>query len=302
MKRVLITITLALFTLPIVNAQEIKLNGTVSAENNQIKNVADPTETQDAVTKNYTYSKAEVDILIVNLQGQIDNAEAVDGSVVDIDRNKYEYINYGVKSWTIKNAEVERYNDGTEILKVTSVLEWTTIAKGAWCYYDDNDPSKGKLYNWYAVMGIHNPASLTDSDQRLQFAPEGWHVPSDDEWTELEDYLILAGYNFDNTSEGIAKAMASKTGWDSSTNDNTGAVGNNQSINNSSGFNAFPAGYRSSNDATSHFEGEYAFFWSSNQDDGDYARNWYLHSEGDELDGGANSKKMGYSVRFVRDE
>ena len=62
MKRVLITITLALFTLPIVNAQEIKLNGTVSAENNQIKKVADPTDAQDAATKAYT------DALIAALQ------------------------------------------------------------------------------------------------------------------------------------------------------------------------------------------------------------------------------------------
>ena len=50
---------------------DIILNGVVSAENNQIKNVADPTDAQDAVTKNYTYSKTEVDALIANLQQQI---------------------------------------------------------------------------------------------------------------------------------------------------------------------------------------------------------------------------------------
>ena len=53
--------------------QDIELNGTVSAQNNQIKNVADPTDAQDAVTKNYTYSKAEVDAIIATLQSQIDN-------------------------------------------------------------------------------------------------------------------------------------------------------------------------------------------------------------------------------------
>ncbi len=50
---------------------DIILNGVVSAENNQIKNVADPTDAQDVVTKNYTYSKTEVDALIANLQQQI---------------------------------------------------------------------------------------------------------------------------------------------------------------------------------------------------------------------------------------
>ena len=53
MKQIILTLSLALFTLPILNAQDIKLNGTTSAENNQIKNVADPTDAQDATTKNY---------------------------------------------------------------------------------------------------------------------------------------------------------------------------------------------------------------------------------------------------------
>ena len=55
--------------------EDILLNGSVSVEGNQIKNVADPTDPQDAVTKNYTYSKAEIDLLIneaiENLQSQI---------------------------------------------------------------------------------------------------------------------------------------------------------------------------------------------------------------------------------------
>ena len=74
-------IVLMLFTV-LSYAQGIELNGTVSAENNQIKNVADPTEAQDAVTKNYTYSKAEVDALIANLQSQID--DDVDDCISDI--------------------------------------------------------------------------------------------------------------------------------------------------------------------------------------------------------------------------
>ena len=56
MKRIILTITLSLFTLPIVKAQDIKLNGTTSAESNQIKNVADPTDNQDAATKSYVDS------------------------------------------------------------------------------------------------------------------------------------------------------------------------------------------------------------------------------------------------------
>ena len=56
MKRVLITIILALFMVPFVHAQDIKLSGSVSAENNQLKNVSDPTDEQDAATKKYVDS------------------------------------------------------------------------------------------------------------------------------------------------------------------------------------------------------------------------------------------------------
>jgi hypothetical protein len=64
MKKITVVV-LMLFT-ALSYAQDIKLNGTVSAQNNQIKNVANPTEAQDAVTKAY------VDGLIANLQSQID--------------------------------------------------------------------------------------------------------------------------------------------------------------------------------------------------------------------------------------
>lgn len=162
------------------------------------------------------------------------------GTTTDQHGNTFEWINYGTQDWSIQNAEVVTYRDGTEIPQVTDATQWSNLTTGAWCYYD-NDPTKGKLYNWYAVAGIHDTDPNTPNKA---FAPEGWHVPSDAEWTTLEEYLIANGYNYDGTTTGnkIAKAVASTTGWNSSTN--TGAIGNDQSLNNKSGFNAFPEGYR----------------------------------------------------------
>ena len=225
-----------------------------SANSQQIKDLQDPTEAQDAVTKNYAetqfYSQSEVDALIANLQNQIDNLESDDGSgtVTDQDGNTYNYITYGDQVWTVDNAEMVTYRDGTEIPQVTSNGVWADTTTGAWCYYN-NDPTKPKLYNWYAVAGIHDTDPNTPNKE---FAPEGWHVPTDAEWTTLEEYLIASGYNYDGTTTGnkIAKAMASNTGWNSSTN--TGAIGNDQSLNNSSDFNAFPEGYRYSNGSFYH--------------------------------------------------
>ena len=275
-----------------------------SANNQQIKDLQDPTDAQDAVTKNYTYSKAEVDALLANLQSQIVDLESDNssGSITDQDGNTYNYLTYGDQVWTVDNAEMVTYRDGTAIPEVTDDTEWESLTTGAWCYYD-NDPTKPRLYNWYAVAGIHDNDPNTPDKE---FAPEGWHVPTDVEWTTLENYLIASGYNYDQTTTGnkIAKAMASTTGWNSSTS--AGAPGNDQSLNNDSGFNAFPEGLRS-------FSGQFgtegldAFFWSSTVLDPNYVWTRFLNFNGSILFRSSygsiyhSGKLYGFSVRFVRD-
>ena len=108
----------------------------------------------------------------------------------------YDSIVYGAQEWTIENACHITYRDGTSIPEVTDNTEWGSLTTGAWSYYD-NDPTKHRLYNWFAVMGIHDTDPNTPNKE---FAPEGWHVPSDAEWTTLENYLIANGYNYDQTT------------------------------------------------------------------------------------------------------
>ncbi|MDB9723765.1 fibrobacter succinogenes major paralogous domain-containing protein, partial [Polaribacter sp.] len=132
-------------------------------------------------------------------------------------------------------------------------------------------------------------------------APEGWHVPTDAEWTTLEEHLIANGYNYDQTTTGnkIAKAMASITGWNTSTV--IGAVGNNQSQNNSSGFNAYPEGLR-------WIDGFNAFgvlcaFWSSSSNAADNdEKYWSLLELSTSYSYILTIDPLtGLSVRFVRD-
>ena len=279
-----------------IYAQGIELNGTISAEDNQIKNLQDPTDAQDAVTLSVLLEK------ISALQGQISALQATTGSgtVTDIDGNSYAFLTYGNQVWTVENAEVVTYRDGTSIPQVTANDEWESLTTGAWCYYE-NDETKGKLYNWYAVMGIHDAIETTPNKE---FAPEGWHVPSDAEWTTLEDQLIAYGYNCDGTITGnkIAQAMAS-IGWSASTV--TGSPGNYQSANNDSGFNAYPLGYRGYLEQGSFVNnGNQALFWSSSSFNdvlGWYFRLSFQFEFSDLTMDDSIWKQGGMQVRFVRD-
>ena len=267
-----------------------------SANNQQIKDLQDPTEAQDAVTMLFLMEK------ISELQDQINNLQSATGSgtVTDQNGNSYTYLTYGDQVWTVDNAEMVTYRDGTPIPEVTDNTEWADLTTGAWSYYN-NDPTKPRLYNWFAVMGIHD---IDPNTPNKEFAPEGWHVPSDAEWTTLENHLIANGYNYDQTNTGnkIAKAMSSTTGWNSSPHE--GAVGNDQSLNNDSEFNAVPEGVRFSSGSFND-EGNVALFWSSTEGNTNFAWYRFLSLERSHLyrgnSGSGSSLQYGFSVRFVRD-
>ena len=229
-----------------------------------------------------------------------------DGTANDQDGNTFEWINYGEQDWSIENAEVVTYRDGTPIPQVTDNTEWANLNTGAWCYYD-NDPSKSKLYNWYAVMGIHDTDPNTSNKE---FAPLGWNIPSESDWAVFVNFLIENGYNFDGTSteNKIAKAVASTSGWNELSN-NYGSPGNNQSMNNTSGFNAFPVGARwgliPNNPATNgtwFYYGRGTVFWTSSEYNSDDKWIRYLDTYNfyDELKSTYDDIRGGNSVRFFR--
>jgi uncharacterized protein (TIGR02145 family) len=92
-------------------------------------------------------------------------------------------VQIGNQIWTSDNLGVTRFRNGDPIQEAENAQEWSRAARErrpAWCYYE-NDPEKGKthgkLYNWYAVT---DPRGL---------APEGWHVPSKPEITQVVAYL-----------------------------------------------------------------------------------------------------------------
>jgi uncharacterized protein (TIGR02145 family) len=92
-------------------------------------------------------------------------------------------VTIGNQIWMAKNMDVSTFRNGDPIPEVRTDEEWQMAdynGQPAWCYYD-NDPANGekygKLYNWHAVI---DPRGL---------APEGWHIPSEDELDELINFL-----------------------------------------------------------------------------------------------------------------
>jgi uncharacterized protein (TIGR02145 family) len=214
------------------------------------------------------------------------------GTMNDADGNKYNTVKIGSQVWTVENLKTTKYNDGTSIPNVTEGNSWTKLTTGAYCNYDNlesNAITYGRLYNWYAV----NTGKL---------APAGWHVPTDADWTILENYLIANGYNYDGTKyvDKVAKSLCAKTNWALSSGAGTpGAAPEN---NNGTGFTALPGGGRLNFDGTFGGIEKYGCWWSSAGDSGGYPSNRYLGYGNKELViYGDFFKEGGFSVRLVRD-
>ena len=200
-------------------------------------------------------------------------------------------VTIGTQVWTLKNVDVTTYRDGTPIPQVTDPNIWAHLTTGAWCYYN-NDPANGaiygKLYNWYAVAGIHDNDPNT-SNKIL--APTGWHVSSDTDWTTLTDFL--GGESI----AGGAMREAGNAHWSACTN---------TSATNSSGFTGLPGGCSYSDESFINVGvfislGGFVNWWSSSEYNTSKA--WYRTMNC--YNGGAYRdiffKANGLSVRLVKD-
>lgn len=189
------------------------------------------------------------------------------GTVTDFDGNVYNTVTIGDQIWLQENLQSLHYADGTPIIEV-----WA---------YDDNEANVsvyGRLYTWDGAMNY----STENATQGA--CPDGWHVPTDAEWTQLGDHL---GGN--TVAGGKMKSIGTEY-WQSP---NTGAT-------NESGFTALPAGEW---DATNNYwlMGQYAVIWSSTETSGTYAKYRYLAYNDAELHPHNYLKNFRYSVRCIKD-
>lgn len=195
------------------------------------------------------------------------------GTVSDIDGNEYHTVQIGTQCWMSENLRTTRFPNGEKI-PVGNVNSEFDKKKYSipYCFYPNNSVANvktyGLLYNWCAIMNGESPSDSNPSGVR-GICPNGWHIPSSSEWTQLEDYINA----LNGESKRIAKYLCSKTGWNEFWDRDT--PGNKPEQNNATSFSAIPAGKFTPPDALSkdgfYFFGGAANYWSSTEShDGNY--------------------------------
>ncbi|MDD3945408.1 MAG: FISUMP domain-containing protein [Bacteroidales bacterium] len=218
------------------------------------------------------------------------------------DDNQYSTVIIGSRVWMVKNLaylpevvgpatgsedsgyETDLYYyvygyDGTDVNQAKATSNYTTY---------------GVLYNWNAAMAGSTSSSANPSGVQ-GICPAGWHLPSDEEWKQLEMALGMSSDQANEvgnrgTDEGGKMKEAGTAHWN---DPNTEAT-------NSSGFTALPGGTRVYNGIL-YGIGNYGFWWSSTEYNTNTA--WYrlLSYDNSNVNGNYNNKEGGFSVRCVRD-
>jgi uncharacterized protein (TIGR02145 family) len=197
----------------------------------------------------------------------------------DGDNYYYPVVQIGTQVWMAENLKTTKYSTGV-LIGTTSPYNKDIIGETnpryQWAYNgnETNVAVYGRLYTWFAVTYAG------------KVCPTGWHSPTYDEWTTLENFLIANGYNYDGTNTGnkIAKALTSIDLWTSSATE--GAVGNHDYIakRNASGFTALPGGVRFNN-------GTYQSIGLSG--------NWWTSTSYSALEGFAWYRALGCNLNYV---
>ena len=205
----------------------------------------------------------------------------------DRDSSVYGYVQIGSQIWMAENLNYD-YNQNT--------------AK-SYCYDDDtaNCTTYGRLYTWAAAMdsaavfaddgkGCGYKATCTAADTVRGVCPEGWHLPSSDEWSALEKSVAESLYN--GETENVGYALKSTSGW----TEYDGKTGGSDAF----GFGALPAGFRTNFGMFYHVQ-SIAYFWSSTESSANAASRRYLDYAGSGLRTSYSSKDIARSVRCVKD-
>ena len=211
------------------------------------------------------------------------------GTVTDVDGNVYKTVKIGTQWWMAENLKVKKYRDGIFMQNLENENDWSAASTGAYCVYENGhsqSPVPGFLYNWFAV------------DNAKGLAPDGWHIPTDDDWQQLEQAIGMSSADamrngWRGSNEGEKLRVSSPDGW---------TVFENVWSSNESGFTALAGGCRLP-DATYGQPGLFStgFWWTQTESNPDEAFYRYLDYKNSNIFRSHDSKRYGFSVRCVKD-
>ncbi len=242
--------------------------------------------TSTEANPSHTYSNAgiyTVELTVSNNYGsdtetQTDyisvESSSTEGTVTDIEGNVYSTIQIGEQEWMAENLKTTTYNNGVSIEMVADSTVWENNTTGAYCWYDNDEAqyaeTNGALYNWHAV----NTGNL---------CPDGWHVPTDSEWTILENYIAAGGH-----SDNEGTALKATYGWPGDGNGTDDY-----------GFSALPGDMRFNNGAFSNYD--YGYWWCATEYDTNDGLFRGLFGNYNQVYRSYYNKGSGFSIRCLKD-
>lgn len=188
------------------------------------------------------------------------------GTFTDISGNTYKYISIGEQTWMASDLKTGKYRNGDVISDFVS-LNSTVGTVGN--YY--TNPNYGKFYNWYAIADSRN------------IAPVGWHVATDDDWTQLENFIggnDVAGGKLKESLEYWFQPNAATDEY---------------------GFKALPTGYRFGDGSFSTSGFSMGYWWTATSSTETEAFNRALYYRDTKSRKQSADKRIGMAVRCLRD-
>ncbi|MGM0650127.1 MAG: fibrobacter succinogenes major paralogous domain-containing protein [Bacteroidota bacterium] len=191
--------------------------------------------------------------------------------VEDIDGNSYPTVQIGDQIWMAENLKTTTYNDGSSITHVSDEDTWSDLTTAAYCWWENDDAEAddhwGAYYNYYTVATGN-------------LAPEGWHVPTEEEWNALDDFI-------DGDADKLKHTGSSTFGDNNQTN-----------------FNAYMAGYRGGGNGVFARRSEWTLFWIAGDEPSEtntYADVKFLEDGSISVQDDQFSMQTGASIRCIKD-
>ncbi len=198
------------------------------------------------------------------------NASSGNTFIDDRDGNEYHYITIANQTWMAENLKylpsVNQVSDG-------SITEAKYYVYG----YNGTDVNEAKQEANYQIYGV-----LYNWSAGQNACPNGWHLPSNAEWLELNNFLA--------TDVGGKLKEIGTTHWNAP---NVGAT-------NEVGFTALPGGSR--NEDNEFYDiGDYGYWWTASQSTETLAWYYYMSHAYSNANNIYYTKELGYSVRCIKD-